>query len=285
MNPFDDGIPPTPTVGHPPAPAAATPAPTIPGAPPGDGIPMPAEAGGLGAAPPETPDERRHRLLYMLSLMLGVDRIGRTVVRLEQDGDDPDDAVFSVHLDDGTDVQLGPVAVLMQRAKVQQAIVVRLGCSTTRMKPAEWQDNLADVIAGAVTKRTSAVSLHERVADWLDQYLLMRPPLAYQDRNEACVAREPFVSQHGDACISLGAFAKFASRVGTELVSERRIASVLRDMGWASTVVAYQPLPDDRRRTTCNYWQAPSEHQVPAPDNDPADQLREDNQAIEEPMF
>jgi hypothetical protein len=206
---------------------------------------------------------RTQNLLQSLTEALGLDLIGRTVTQLDQDGLDPDDAIFTIQLDNGTRISLGTIATLMSRPKVQQILLVRLAANPTQMKAAEWADIVSTVIVGAATQIRTAESLAERATEWANRFLEQDQPTT--DQETACLNRTPYQDPDGRKYLMLSALAKYVTRTTTEQITERKLAAALRDNGWEPRPLNYYPDGHDEagngkgRRSSVNYYRSPLE--------------------------
>lgn len=204
---------------------------------------------------------RVQNLLQSLTVALGIDIIGQTITRLDQDGLDPDDAIFTVELNNGTRIALGTIGTLMSRPKVQQILLVRIGANPTEMKSAEWASVVSEVIVGAATQIRTADSLAARADEWANRFLEQHRPTIDQD--VACLNRDSYIDDQGRQHLLLSDLAKFVTRVTTEQITERKLAAALRDNGWEWIALKYYTGGRDPagnglgRRSTVSYYRSP----------------------------
>lgn len=212
----------------------------------------------LTAAP-----DRPQQLLNMLTLLLGLEDINRAVVKLEQDGKDPEDAQYTAILDNHDRLDLGPISTLLSRPKVQQRTLVRYGISPIARKTADWQEEIALIINGATTIVQTSESISSRVQEWATQYLL-REGIS-PDIDTACINRDPYRNPAGQAHLVIAKLATWVSKNTTAKLTERQLASALRDANWTQINLMHwtegrDPAGKGRgKRTSASYWQAPPE--------------------------
>lgn len=227
-----------------------------------DAAPNPKPAATTKPALAPVPDERTKQLKILTMTLLGLDAGDRQITALEQDGRDPEDATYTIVIDNTERVTLQGVSTLMSRPKVRDILLVRLGVSPAPMKAAEWQDTIAGAIAQAVTVIESSESISRRAQEWVTQYLELEP--ATKDRTAALLERNPWADDDNVPHIYLARLAKYVARNSTEQITERRLAAALRDAGWTQRTLSYFPEgngPDGKprgRRTSVSYYQAPT---------------------------
>jgi hypothetical protein len=203
----------------------------------------------------------------------GADTGIHDVTRIVQRGRTPEDATFTIEFADGTSVRVGPVDVLWSQAKLAQVLLVTRGLVPAAVKPNDWRNTMAALIAFATDVEDQPdQTLEATVHDWLQQYAAT----ATRDVDHAAGLRDPYIDRDDDGnellYIHAGAFLKHIRREHQDNITLGRLREALASLGFDPIKVNYnvRGTGKTRQRTSVRYLRAPLAALDLEPEDDPA---------------
>ena len=169
---------------------------------------------------------------------------------LHQTGRELDTATFTLVMNDGRRVPIGPADRLWSRAQTSRALAVSTGLTLAPCKPTEYETAVNALIAFACDVEISDQdSLSSRVADYLDQYLRA----ANTDRDQACLHRAPFFDET-HTYVAAGHLAKWMKREYHDYTADHLVRHALGELGYEQTRVNYTRPAPSSGRTSASYY-------------------------------
>lgn len=190
-------------------------------------------------------DELRAEALARFSRTTGAPEIKR----IRQRGRDPETARFTLELADGPEVRVGTIKTLWSQVELAKALAVACGVVIQRLKPSDWQDVLAALIALAVdVEETPGERFEDTVLEWLGSYLA--GAALEVDKNGAAAQGLPY-REDGQVYVSANGLAKYVRREYAEQVKLPELRTALSDLGFERRTVMYQK---SGRRSSTSYY-------------------------------
>lgn len=191
----------------------------------------------------------------------GADTGIHDVARVIQRGRTPEDATFILEFYDGSTVRIGPVDILWSQAKLAQVLLVTRGLVPAAVKPNDWRNTMAALIAFATDVEDQPdTTLEATVLDWLQQYAAT----ATRDPDLAAGLRDPYIDRDPDHDTELlyihpGSFLKHIKREHQDNITLGRLREALAQIGFDAHKVNYnvRGTGKTRQRTSVRYLRAP----------------------------